>query len=68
MRVAIPSQLKYHLRGYILMKARRECWRSRLYQIWSRWRLLDPDPAATMFPGQQSMLDRMDSGTTPKKQ
>ena len=38
----------------------------RLYQMWSRCRLLDPDPAATMFCGQQSMLDRMNSGTTPQ--
>jgi hypothetical protein len=25
-----------------IIKVRRKCWRNRLDQIWSRWRLLDP--------------------------
>ncbi|KAJ5202990.1 hypothetical protein N7449_005069 [Penicillium cf. viridicatum] len=61
MSAAAPNQADH------IMKVRRTCWQSHLYQIGSRWRLLDPDPAVNMFSGQQSMLDRMNSGTTLPK-
>jgi hypothetical protein len=32
-----------------------------------RWPLLGPDRASTVFSQQQSMVDRMNSGTTPHK-
>ena len=43
---AAPSQVDH------TKKVRRKCWRSRLYQIWSRWRLLNPDPAGTVLHRQ----------------
>lgn len=67
MSAAVTGEMDWYLRWNHLTKTRCKWWRRYLYQVWFRWRLLDADRASTVFPRQLSMLDRMNSGTTPQK-
>lgn len=59
MFAAAPSQVER------VTNVRCKCWPNRFYQVWSRWRLLDPIGLQTCSR-LSSMLDRVNWGSMPK--